>query len=74
MQRFILTFLLTLNSILIVFSQEPEHPGIFAKKAVKPVLIDGILNEEIWQDIGWESNFIQTFPTDTAKAIAETKV
>jgi len=74
MQRYIFTFLLSIYSIIIVFGQEPENPGIFAEKTEQPVTIDGILDESVWRDIGWEGDFIQIFPTDTAKAIAASKV
>ncbi|GAB3004964.1 hypothetical protein GCM10027284_23330 [Cyclobacterium sediminis] len=74
MYRLIFTFLLLLLTSIILLGQEAEHPGIFVEKAENPVHIDGILNEPIWKDVGWQSDFVQTFPTDTEKAIAETKV
>jgi len=74
MQRYIFTYLLFTYTLISTSAQELEHPGIFAEKTEQPVTIDGILDESVWRDIGWEGDFIQIFPTDTAKAIAASKV
>jgi hypothetical protein len=45
-----------------------------AKKAVGPIVIDGMLNEQTWQKAQIASHFIQNFPNDTLLASAQTEI
>ncbi|MFC4873199.1 DUF5916 domain-containing protein [Negadavirga shengliensis] len=45
-----------------------------AVKISDPIRVDGVLDEDIWQEAGWVSDFYQTFPSDTSLAVAQTRV
>jgi len=47
--------------------QTKSLPNAFAFKLKEPIVLDGILDEAIWQDAeGWNGNFMQYFPSDTS--------
>ncbi|CAN5277534.1 hypothetical protein BH23BAC1_BH23BAC1_38020 [soil metagenome] len=54
--------------------KEEKLAGILAEKISSPVQVDGVLEEQIWQEEGWVTGFYQTFPSDTSLAIAQTRV
>lgn len=52
-----------------------ENPAnAFASKLKDPIVLDGELNESIWQDSeGWNGDFMQYFPSDTSLAQIKTR-
>lgn len=40
----------------------------------EPIVIDGLLDEEVWKNADIAQNFQQNFPTDTVGAIAKTEI
>lgn len=59
-----------------VFAQETAYklPGIIADKIDYAITIDGVLDEDIWNDNDWATDFQQFFPSDTSLAVAQSKV
>jgi len=56
-------------------AQNSNLPNAFAYKLQKPITLDGILDEAIWQDPeGWNGNFMQYFPSDTSLSNYPTRV
>ncbi|MEX2512959.1 MAG: DUF5916 domain-containing protein [Cyclobacteriaceae bacterium] len=55
-------------------AQEEVLPGMVAVRIDEQIKIDGVLDEHIWEEEGWISDFLQMFPSDTSLAIAQTKV
>lgn len=55
------------------FGQE-HTSNAFAFKINEPIVLDGNLDEEIWGPDGWNSEFMQYFPSDTSLAIAQSRV
>ena len=55
------------------FSQEPL-PQVEVKYTPEPILLDGALNEPVWQEAQAATDFWQFFPSDTAKANRATRV
>lgn len=59
------------------FAQQQKEtlPNAFAFKLKAPIVLDGILDEEIWTNSeGWNGNFMQYFPSDTSESRIETRV
>lgn len=54
-------------------SQE-QLPNAFAFKIKEPIVLDGVLDEEIWGPEGWNDDFTQYFPSDTSAANAKSRV
>ena len=55
-------------------SVNPEQ-NAFAFFLQEPIKLDGLLDEEIWKDEeGWNTGFMQYFPSDTSLADAQTKI
>lgn len=46
----------------------------FATKVKEPILLDGILDEDVWKTAGWNGDFMQYFPSDTSAAEAQTRI
>lgn len=53
---------------------QTEVPYICAQKAEERIIIDGVLNELIWNQCDRAGNFCQNFPADTSNAISQTQV
>ncbi|MDF2156383.1 DUF5916 domain-containing protein [Algoriphagus sp. CAU 1675] len=54
---------------------QAQQPNAFAFKINEPILLDGVLDEEIWDsEEGWNSDFMQYFPSDTSLANVQTRV
>lgn len=51
-----------------------QSVNAFAFKLKEPIVLDGILDEEIWGEEGWNDNFTQYFPYDTSAAVAQSRV
>lgn len=69
----ILVFFITIPS----FGQSTANldPNAFAFFLKEPIQLDGMLDEEIWTDEeGWNTGFMQYFPSDTSLADAQTKI
>lgn len=74
MNKLILTYLFLFFTNIIVHGQSLDQPSMNAVRLEAPVTINGQLDEKVWQEDGWITNFIQTFPSDTSLAIAQSKV
>jgi hypothetical protein len=75
MRNYILLFLLFLGGFNEVFSQSEQGSNAFAFKLKSPIDLDGELNEEIWQNAeGWNTDFMQYFPSDTSLSVVRTRV
>lgn len=46
----------------------------FATKVKEPILLDGMLDEDVWKAAGWNGDFMQYFPSDTSAAEAQTRI
>ncbi|EAZ81759.1 DUF5916 domain-containing protein [Algoriphagus machipongonensis] len=70
-------FLLTayILGIGTVFSQIDQNPAAIAVKAKQGIQLDGELTEDIWLDpTGWNTDFMQYFPSDTSLSQTPTRV
>lgn len=64
-----------LISVGNVNAQNRDLPNAFAFKLDEPILLDGVLDEAIWQDLeGWNGDFRQYFPSDTSLAEVQTRI
>jgi hypothetical protein len=62
-----LFFITGLFLSLQLAGQTKSLPNAFAFKLKEPIVLDGILDEAIWQDAeGWNGDFMQYFPSDTS--------
>jgi hypothetical protein len=58
-----------------LFSQTSGESNAFAFKLKEPIVLDGILDEEIWTNTeGWNGNFMQYFPSDTSASQVRTRM
>ena len=70
-----LFFITGLFLSLQLAGQTKSLPNAFAFKLKEPIVLDGILDEAIWQDAeGWNGNFMQYFPSDTSLSKFPTRV
>lgn len=75
MRNYILFFLLILIGISEGFSQSQQKSNAFAFKLKTPIELDGELTEDIWLDPeGWNTDFMQYFPSDTSLSVIKTRV
>ena len=62
-----LFFIAGLFLSLQLAGQTKSLPNAFAFKLKEPIVLDGVLDEAIWQDTeGWNGDFMQYFPSDTS--------
>lgn len=70
-------FMLILLLPLFLWAKDPkpsqEQKTVQAIRANGPITIDGVLEEEVWQEEGY-SNFVQSDPTDGAQPTEKTTV
>jgi hypothetical protein len=73
--RFIL-FLLFLFITNFISAQQPveELLGHIVEKIDYPIVLDGKLEEPVWNSIEWAENFQQFFPSDTSLANAQSRI
>lgn len=58
-----------------LLSQTISETNAFAFKLKEPIVLDGILDEEIWTNSeGWNGNFKQYFPSDTSASQVRTRM
>lgn len=58
-----------------LFSQTSSESNAFAFKLNQPIVLDGILDEEIWtNNEGWNGDFMQYFPSDTSASQVRTRM
>ncbi|MGB0431108.1 MAG: DUF5916 domain-containing protein [Bacteroidia bacterium] len=57
---------------IVVFSQT-EKKNIIALKANSEIIIDGVLDENVWKTSAWASEFQLNYPHDTLPATQQTK-
>ncbi|MEB2783451.1 DUF5916 domain-containing protein [Algoriphagus persicinus] len=75
MRNYILFFTFFLCGSNVAFSQSEQSSNAFAFKLNSPIELDGELNEEIWQnEAGWNTHFMQYFPSDTSLSVVRTRV
>ncbi|WP_238531791.1 carbohydrate binding family 9 domain-containing protein [Nitritalea halalkaliphila] len=55
-------------------AQNLQVDAHMAKKISETIVLDGVLDEAIWQEDGWAGQFTQYFPSDTSLAEAQTRV
>lgn len=56
-------------------AQDQGQSNAFAFKLSEPIKLDGVLDEAIWQDAeGWNTDFMQYFPSDTSRAEVQTRI
>ena len=72
MKRLLTTLYLFIGLCPLAFSQSVKEIRI--KRAVDPIVIDGLLNETSWQQADVGSDYYQNFPTDTVMAQAKTEL
>jgi hypothetical protein len=48
--------------------------GLSIKRTLSPVVVDGIMDEKVWQTADSATNFMQYFPTDSAKSFLPTTI
>lgn len=71
----ILFLLVGLFCSLQVVAQNQALQNAFAFKLKEPIRLDGILDEAIWKDTeGWNTDFMQYFPSDTSLSNFPTRV
>lgn len=51
-----------------------KYPPLNSEKISTTIVLDGVLDEEVWDSEDWASDFHQIFPSDTSLANAQTKV
>jgi len=59
------------------FAQQEKNalPNAFAFKLKQPIVLDGVLDDEIWTNSeGWNGEFMQYFPSDTSQAEVQTRI
>ncbi len=59
---------------LMAQSLRPQLPGLIADKITYPIVLDAVLDEPIWQEGEWATDFQQFYPSDSSKALAQSKV
>ena len=59
---------------ILVAQTTPDDLSVLVKWTSTPVLIDGDLNDPIWQQTSGAVNFWQTFPSDTILAKDQTRI
>jgi hypothetical protein len=71
MKFFLFTLLLLVAGHVMA---QMQHPALVANKINSPVILDGVLDEPIWSEGEWATDFQQFFPSDSSKALAQSKV
>lgn len=51
-----------------------KYPALIADKISIPINLDGVLDESVWGEGNWGTDFYQFFPSDTSLAKVQTKV
>lgn len=74
MSKYLLSVLLIHLILFSAFGQESESPPAVAYKLTQPITVDGELDEEFWQEGGWNTDFMQYFPSDTSLAKVQTRI
>ncbi|MBB6326450.1 hypothetical protein FHS59_002078 [Algoriphagus iocasae] len=75
MRNYILFFIYFLLQSYSVVAQSTSANNAFAFKIQNPIVLDGELDEEIWnEEDGWNGNFMQYFPSDTSESVIMTRV
>jgi hypothetical protein len=60
---------------LIAFAQKKNAAyQVHIHKAISPIIIDGIINEDAWQQAENANNFFMVLPMDTSRALVKTDV
>lgn len=69
----VLVFLLFTAIASVSFGQESDK-SVLAVKTTETITIDGVMDEEVWNNLEPVSGFYQIFPSDTSKAQYDTEV
>jgi hypothetical protein len=73
----LITIFLYLTCFSLSAQQEEiayKYPAHIADKIDIPIILDGVLDESIWEEGNWATDFYQFFPSDTSLANAQSKV
>ena len=62
MKRFFITVLLATTLLPVVFAQDPEKKQYIATQISNPPVINGILDDDAWQNGTWAGGFTQNQP------------
>ncbi|MDO9551595.1 DUF5916 domain-containing protein [Rhodonellum sp.] len=74
MKPLFFVFLFFSSSFLFAQGETEILPGLQAVKIDFPITLDGVLDESVWLEEGWATNFYQFFPSDTSLAKAQSRV
>ncbi|MFM9840917.1 MAG: DUF5916 domain-containing protein [Cyclobacteriaceae bacterium] len=66
--------LLLLLSIFCSATVSAQLPGLHIQRAISPITIDGVMDEEAWKDAEVADHFKQLFPFDSSYAKVPTEV
>ncbi|MCA6078941.1 DUF5916 domain-containing protein [Fulvivirga sedimenti] len=67
-------YLICKTILLSLFSVTPYAQGLNIRPTSEPMVIDGIMNEEVWVYADVATDFMQNFPYDSSLANAQTEV
>jgi hypothetical protein len=73
----LIPFILFLISLSVTAQQQDiayKYPALIADKIDIPINLDGVLDEPVWGEGNWATDFQQFFPSDTSQAKAQSKV
>lgn len=73
----LITIVLYLTCFSLSAQQEEvayKYPAHIADKIDIPINLDGVLDEPVWEEGNWATDFYQFFPSDTSLANAQSKV
>ncbi len=75
MNKIISAILFLLVTAAFAQQEKKALPNAFAFKLRQPIVLDGVLDDEIWTNSeGWNGNFMQYFPSDTSESLIKTRV
>ncbi|MES2796891.1 MAG: DUF5916 domain-containing protein [Bacteroidota bacterium] len=74
MNKFLLSISLTFLSLISFSQKKNENFQYHISKINKPIKIDGVIDEEVWQKAQLASDFYMILPMDTSKAKIRTDV
>ena len=74
MKNILLTAALVLHVILLTAQKKNASYRLNIHKAVSPIMIDGVFNEQAWIEAEKAANFFMVLPMDTSYAKVSTEV
>jgi hypothetical protein len=74
LMRKMLTLFLLLSGVNLTFGNGEEQPSVKVYHTNEKIVLDGVLDESIWQKAQPADNFWQYFPTDSLRAQFDTEI